>query len=206
MPPETEVISCPACRHLVRVPADWLGTPVQCPECKARFTAPTRDGDRLGEATLLDAPSTDADSLPPRPAPPRTLGISAFALMLLGVVSVASNGLTLATVLSDPAEFQASKEQQAKDLAKVMGQDPEKFGAGMDWRILAGIMAWGVVCGLASAGAGLAIAVRRWYWLARLGSILAILNVAGCCCVPGGIVGVWTTLLLRTEEARSHFR
>ena len=26
MPPETEVISCPACKHLLRVPLDWLGS------------------------------------------------------------------------------------------------------------------------------------------------------------------------------------
>jgi len=27
--------------------ADWLGQPVQCPECKSSFKAPVRDGDRL---------------------------------------------------------------------------------------------------------------------------------------------------------------
>ena len=42
MPPETEVIACPACRHLVRVPADWLGQPVQCPQCQSDFAIGAR--------------------------------------------------------------------------------------------------------------------------------------------------------------------
>ena len=69
----------------------------------------------------------------------------------------------------------------------------------------AGITGWGIVCGAASFAGGLGMALRKWYWLARLGSALAVVNFAGCCCVPGAFVGVWSWMLLRSDEGREHF-
>src|SRR6185436_10191480 len=100
--PETEVVSCPACRHLVRVPADWLGQTVQCPECKATFTAPLREGDALGEAVLLSLPQPDANASPARPRADTALWIPAFGLMLLGIISLVVNGLTIEQIVRDP--------------------------------------------------------------------------------------------------------
>lgn len=209
MTPETEVIACPACRRVVRVPADWLGQTVQCPECFATFTAPRREGDRLTEAVLLTPSKPDANSAPPRPAPDRALWISALGLMLLGVVSLVSNAVTLYAIVKDRDKFEAEKKEEAAKWAETFGQDPEKVGKehpAANWPTLMGFTIWGVVCGAASFGGGAAIALRRRYWLARVGSALAILNFAGLCCVPGGIVGIWTWMMLRTDEGRGHFR
>src|SRR4051794_2498117 len=137
MPPETEVIACPACRHLVRVPADWLGQPVQCPECKASFKAPVRDGDRLTDAELLSAPASTA------PAPPRgkldvMLLLPAFGLMLVGFASTAVNGWYTARYVANPAaadqdvavilkSFKAQgKDEKADDDAKQVEQEAAK--------------------------------------------------------------------------------
>src|SRR5215468_5353986 len=96
MAQETEVISCPACRHLLRVPLDWLGQPVQCPECKAMFQAPTRTADGLTDPKLLSPPPAAAGKrLDPM------LLLPAFGLMLLGFAGVLVNGVLTYLFLSD---------------------------------------------------------------------------------------------------------
>ena len=76
MPPETEVITCPACRHLLRVPAEWLGQTVQSiveelnPEA-AYFT--DMDGTRGGYLVI----NMDEASQIPAVAEPLFLGLGA---------------------------------------------------------------------------------------------------------------------------------
>ncbi|MFO0803850.1 MAG: hypothetical protein U0791_12115 [Gemmataceae bacterium] len=206
MTPETEVIACPACRHLVRVPADWLGTQVQCPECRAQFTAPIRVGDKLGEAVLLSQP--DAKTTPARPSADRALWLPAFALMLLGVVSLVSNAAALYAIATDRNAYEEQKKEQGADWAEQMGQDrklgEDHFAA--NWKAQLGLTVWGVVCSGASFAGGAAIALRRGYAVARLGSALAAVNFHFLCCVPGAIVGGRAWMLLGTEEGRAHFQ
>src|SRR5207249_9757968 len=90
MPPETEVITCPACRHLLRVPADWLGQTVQCPECKATFRAPVRDGDRLTEPELISRPAPAAAPAAAR-KPDVMLLLPAFGLLFVGFAGLVVN-------------------------------------------------------------------------------------------------------------------
>jgi len=206
MIPETEVIACPACRHIVRIPADWLGQTVQCPECKATFTAPVREAGGLTDAVLLSQP--DAKPAPPRPNEDRALWLPAFGLMLLGVASLVSNAVTLEAVATDREKFEEQKKIEAAAWAEKFGQDPDKDGKdhpAANWQTLLGFSIWGVVCGAASFAGGAAIALRRGYSLARIGAALAIVNFAGCCCVPGALVGGWAWMLLRTDEGRGHF-
>ena len=119
MTPETEIIACPACRHLVRVPGDWLGTQVQCPECKAMFRAPVRADGKLTEPELLSRPGTTA---PPAPRKPDAmLLLPAFGLLLCGVAGVLVNGGLLYQFLSVPGG--------AKEWAK--GQMPALRQAGI---------------------------------------------------------------------------
>ena len=204
MPSETEVISCPACKHLLRVPADWLGQSVQCPECQATFAAPRRDGESLTDPVLITA----APSPPAAPKrPDHALWLPAFGLMLVGIVSLIVNGLTLVDLARDPVQFEELKKAEAENLAKMMGQDPQAGNnPGVNWRFFAATAGWGILCGSASFAGGIGMVLRRWYWLARVGSVMAIFNVAGCCCVPGALAGIWSWTLLRTEEGRLHFK
>jgi hypothetical protein len=203
MTPETEVVSCPACRHLVRIPADWLGQSVQCPECKARFTAPLRDGERLTNPVLIDPPQPDAKPLEARPD--CMLWLPAFGLMLLGAVSLVLNCSTLHSMIADREGFETEKKAQAVEMAKMLGQDPNAVEGEANWTRLIGLAIWGVTCAAGSLAGGLAIALRRGFWLARIGSVLAILNVPAFCCVPGAIVGGWAFAMLRRDEGRAHF-
>ena len=148
MTPETEVISCPACRHLVRIPADWLGQAVQCPECKARFTAPLRDGGRLTDPVLIDAPQPDAKPLEARPD--RGLRLAAFALMLIGVVSLIVNGFNLYLIVTDREGFEAGKKAEAVEMGKMLGQDPNAVAGEVNWTRITGLAVWGAACGVGS--------------------------------------------------------
>jgi hypothetical protein len=205
MPPDTEVISCPACRHLLRVPADWLGQTVQCPECRATFRAPVRDGDRLTDPELIAGPP--ATAAPARKPPDAALWLPAFGLMLVGVISLVVHPISLVVIAQDPDGFEAAKKQQAEGLAKKIGQDPQAVANSpfIRWQTDAALTTWGVLCGAVSFLGGLGIVLRRWRRLAQVGCVTAMLNVAGCCCVPGAAFGVWGLLMLMSEEGRSHF-
>ena len=204
MPPETEVISCPACKHLLRVPADWLGTQVQCPECRAMFKAPVRDGDRLTEPELISRP--ESATAPRRGKLDAMLLIPAFGLLLLGVVSVVVNVITLAQIAQDPAGFQQKKQDEVEAVAKSIGQDPQNLGvAKFRWEYFTVGSVWSLLCGLIQFAGGLGIACRKWYRLGQVGCVAAALNIVGCCCVPGAVLGVCGLLMLRSEEGRGHF-
>ena len=212
MPPETEVISCPACNHLLRVPLDWLGQSVQCPECNAMFKAPVRDGDTLSEPELLSRP------IAPPPVARKKLDamllLPAFGLMFCGVVGLIVNGMLTYKFLADPEGSKryirdqlpnfrqqglgADDPPQERD--KLDDERAAKAARAMRWVLptFAGVSA------LAFAG-GLSIALGCNYRLAQIGCLAASLNVPHLCCVPGAIAGLWGILMLSSEEGRAHF-
>jgi hypothetical protein len=214
MPPETEVIACPACRHLVRVPADFLGQTVQCPECRATFRAPVRNGDCLTDPELLSRPDGPAPAA--RKPADVLLWLPAFGLMLVGFASLAVNGVKSVEYLARPDAaredvLRSTEAMRKAGLAQDGPADPEerrKFDEQRaaeyvpTLRVL--LLASGLVGGVVFAG-GLAIALRRYYRLAQVGCVLAALNVAHLCCVPGAIFGLWGLLMLASEEGREHF-
>lgn len=212
MPSETEVIACPACKHLVRVPADWLGQTVQCPECKATFTAPVRVGDRLTEPTLLAAPASLTTSTPAKPDPVLTL--PAFGLMLVGIVSFLVNGFLLIQFLSSPDHgkewLQAQMPQvrqwgfQEKDAKGTPEEQDAQAAAELAPKLL---WVWPIAmaAGAVTFAGGVAMIRRKGYRLAQIGCLVAALNLPHLCCVPGAVLGLWGLLLLMSDEGREHF-
>ncbi|WP_439621951.1 hypothetical protein [Gemmata sp.] len=211
--PETEVVLCPACKHALRVPLDWLGTSVQCPECKATFRAPARDGSGgLTDAVLLSRPNAH------RPAARKPLDamllLPAFGLMLLGTAGVIVNAGTAYQLFADPPAVAKALQNQLSEMRKFgVGQDdPEadrdRLDAERAAKLVRGLL-WGlpvfaVVSGVAFLG-GLSIATRWNHRVAQLGCLAASLNVPHLCCVPGAVVGLWALLMLSSDEGRAHF-
>jgi hypothetical protein len=212
MPPEAEVISCPACNHLLRVPLDWLGQSVQCPECKAMFRAPVREGDGFTKPELISrAPSA-------APAPRKRLDplllLPAFGLLFCGVAGVIVNGMQTYKFLADPA----GSKQTIKDLlthlrgagfgAEDAQEDRERLDderAEKTTRILRWVHpVFTGVSALVFLG-GLSIALRWNLRLAQVGCVAAALNVPQLCCVPGSIAGLWGLVMLHSDEGRAHF-
>lgn len=210
--PETEVIACPACKHLLRVPLDWLGTQVQCPECKVMFRAPVRDASgKLTEPELLSpapvAPTT-------RRKPDLMLMLPAFGLMLCGVTGVLVNGIFLWMFASDPAGGDGWARNQVKELRKLgfgTPGTPEEMAAedARNAAELAAVSRWAFPLALAASvvvlAGGVSIVFRLSYRLAQVACVLASLNVAHFCCVPGAAFGLWGLLMLGSDEGREHF-
>jgi hypothetical protein len=209
MPAETEVIACPACRHLVRVPADWLGQTVQCPECKATFTAPVRDGDRLTDARLLSAPPAPAAPPPARGKLDVMLLLPAFGLMLVGVASLIANGVLFVRFVTSAdhgvgwVKNQMPAIRQMGFKAENEDADPDKaneqVAAELAPKLLWVWLAAAVAAGVTFAG-GLSMARRRNYRLAQFGCVLAAINLPNLCCVPGAVFGLWGLLMLMSSE------
>jgi hypothetical protein len=212
-PPETEVVSCPACNHLLRVPVDWLGQSVQCPECKAMFKAPARDG-----AGGLTAPELISRPPAAQPAARKKLDamllLPAFGLMLCGVIGVTVNAVLAYRMLSDPA----GGKQWAKNMVPALRQagfgadDPPEEREKLDERRaeeMARVFRWVFPAGAALSTlvllGGLSVALRWSHRLAQLGCVAAAVNLPHLCCVPGAVAGLWGLLMLNSEEGHAHF-
>ncbi len=215
MTPETEVIACPACKHLVRVPLDWLGTQVQCPECQAMFRAPQRVDGKLTAAELLSRPATSADAPKARPRMDPMLLFPAFGLLLCGVAGVLVNGGLLYFLWTDPAGGKQWAGTQVEAMRKMGGaeagppeQQAEAFDRDTDQllRQFRWLLPLSLVVSAVVFLGGLSIALRRNSRLAKVACVLAALNFAHLCCVPGAVAGLWGLLMLGSEEGRDHFR
>ena len=212
MTPETEVVACPACKHLVRIPLDWLGTQVQCPECKAMFRAPVRVGNTLSEPVLISRPAAAPPASPKKPD--LMLLLPAFGLLLVGFAAVVVNGILLYLFLADPngAFGWAQKQMPALRQAGFGSPGTPEEQAAEDERNarqLANVYKWLIpisfAVSLVEFAGGLSIVRRRNYRLAKVACVLAALNVAHLCCVPGALFGLWGLLMLSSDEGREHF-
>jgi hypothetical protein len=212
MAQETEVISCPACKHLLRVPLDWLGQEVQCPECEALFKAPIKIGDQLTAAELISRPKSVVAN--ERKKLDAMLLLPAFGLMLCGVVGALANGgvLLKLTFEKDGGREWAKNlllEMKKRGLIAPGPPENEDQRIEQDAGRLLSICRWGLSLSLVvSLGVflgGLSIALQWNYRLAQLGCVLAIINVVHACCIPGTVAGLWGLLMLNSEEAREHF-
>lgn len=215
MTPETEVIACPACKHVVRVPLDWLGTQVQCPECKSMFRAPVRGPDgKLSEPELISRPvHRRGASAAPR-KPDMMLMLPAFGLLLCGVMGAIVNGFLLFLFIADPAGALGWARPQMPALRQIgFGKPgtPEEMAAEDERNAeqLANTYRWLIPVSFAASVVvflgGLSIALRRNYRLAQIACVLASLNIAHACCVPGSLFGLWGLLMLGSDEGREHF-
>lgn len=202
---QTEIIACPACRHVVRVPTDWLGQTVQCPECKATFTAPVRENGRLTDPVLISAPAPVAG-----PRPERTgliLTCAGVGLAFVGLASVALNVWAMAQFAGTGEGGRELVKAQLPMLrgagfAPPAGDDPaadEKVAAELAPKVFR-VLPVGVVLALVTAAGGVSMVRRRNYRLAQLGCLAAVVNIPGGCCVPGAVCAFWGMLALLGDD------
>ncbi len=215
MAQETEVISCPACKHLLRVPLDWLGQNVQCPECKAMFKAPVKIGDKLSEPEVISrSPSAFNNGGKKFDV---MLLILAFGLLFCGLVGVFVNGGFLYKLIVDrdgghewlknqviamhKAGFGSTgAAEQSGQQNELDDRDAEQLGRLYRWILpISLVVSFGAFLG------GLSVVLRWNYRLAQVGCLLAMLNIAHLCCIPGAVAGLWGILMLNSEEGRGHF-
>lgn len=205
--PDTEVIACPACRHVVRVPTDWLGQTVQCPECKATFTAPVRENGRLTDPVLVTAPARAAGPSPARNS--LTITVAGVGLVLVGLTSLVANAVVFAEFVRGPDGGREWLRERLPNfrqmgLAPPAGEanaaaDDEAAAAELAPKLFWVWPAAMVVAGLTAAG-GVSMVRRRNYRLAQLGCLAAAVNLPHLCCVPGAVFGFWGMLALLGDD------
>jgi hypothetical protein len=210
---ETEVILCPACAHLLRVPLDWLGQTVQCPECKAMFKAPVRNGNALTAPELISRPPVVVGSQ--RKNLDAMLLLPALGLLLCGVMGVIVNGVFLGKLVFDRDGGREWAMNQTLALRKWGVETPgppetkerrDEQDAMQLLRLYRWFIPLSLVVSIGVFLGGLSIALRWNYWLAQVGCVLAMVNIANACCIPGAVAGLWGLLMLNSEEGRGHFR
>lgn len=178
------------------------------------FRAPARDGSGgLTAAELISRPAGAAGEPGPRRVDWMLL-LPAFGLMFCGVAGVVVNSLLTYKFLADPdgsrayiraqltvlRQYGIGKDDPPAEQDRLDDERAESTAKAMRWVL----PVFAVVSAVAFVG-GLSVALRWSYRLARLGCVAALLNVPHCCCVPGGIAGVWGLLMLGSEEGRAHF-
>jgi hypothetical protein len=148
-----------------------------------------------------------------------------FALLMVGVVAATVNGVLLGRFLMTPGseleharwQVQEFRNQQLDLQARAAENDPapadppdtsaleEDIAQAWATRVIPFHVA-GFLCGVATACGGLATLTGRFYPLALLGCVTAILNLNYLCCVPGFAAGAWAGLMLVRDDGRQHFR
>jgi hypothetical protein len=208
---QIEVIYCPVCRNKLRIPEDLLGTEVQCPECKTQFlapppppgrasgeaTEPQRTLERYGARTEIDESGAQQNG---NVAGARNLNVW---VTVAGLLQVGASGLGLLAaafrfVLAYSPEMQRAMMQN-NPFAAMAGKDDLKPT----------LLLFGVVFGLVSligVGGGLAMAARRGYILALIGSFAAVVNLGDCCCLLTAPVGALSLYFLFQPDVRASFR
>jgi hypothetical protein len=180
------------------------------------FRAPIRIDGKLTEAELLSRAPSEPTDAKPRGKVDFMLMLPAFGLLLCGIVGSVINGTMCYRVYSDPAaakqmvkeQVEAAKRFNAQpkaDTPEKQAEQDEQNTAQLlklyQWMfpVFLGVSVL-VLCG------GLAMVLRRGYRLSQLACVVAMLNFAHLCCLPGAVFGIWGLLMLSSSEARDHFR
>lgn len=210
----SEVIQCPACSHPVRVPESLLGQAVRCPKCKAYFTAPTRDVDGfLGTPELMNEPPVRPSiSVGPNAhARGASVMFPGMVLLLVGTCGIIVNA-TVASVLTyrRAAVIEALKksiEDPNNNANKMAGRQLTVDDIKEDnLDVLRNISLLFLPISFVACLGAVAMLTLRFYWLAILGSGLAIINFGNCCCLAGLPVGIWCLVKLLDPDVRVLFR
>lgn len=210
-----EVISCPSCKHPVRVPESLFGQTVRCPECKAYFTAPTRDFEgKLGEPVIVDEPLNrieQPDGDDESPANPKvSLLLPAILLFGVGFLNCALNGIVLfVLLLADPDAVRQASIDGQKEVAKILKKEFNEEEAKKMANEIAGrpvFRFWvALTVSIINVLGAVAMVTKRFRWLAILGSVAAMINFVYGCCVIGIPVGIYCLIKLADRDVKAAF-
>lgn len=210
----SDLIHCPTCQRPLSVPDELIGRPVKCPDCGEVFltvqgnpgpggAGPDKSvpmsvwAETVGDRTnaLPEAYPQSNDSVVTAP------GIALLVVGLLGFIAALFVLLMLVQV--DEKELKAAMQRPAAGDA-----DQEAFDQGFEiamgpfGRVVHGIF---TLVNLAIITGAVAILLRRFYVLAVLASILAMVNVDSCCCLLGMPVGLWSLIVLMRPDVKAMF-
>jgi predicted Zn finger-like uncharacterized protein len=225
-----EVVTCPKCERQLRVPDELIGQRVKCPTCGTNFTA-TVAGSPSGPSPVPSDPSpgeredlergpqsfspqarqemgddygTERRTQDKRQRALSSLKVPGIFLITLGVLAafmdmyLVVNAIAVANIKVEDVVAQnpnlKGQEQMVANMLKIMGGT---VGVAIALVLLfASVM---MIIG------GICMLVGRARWLAILGSVLALVNIS-CCCVLAMPFGIWSLVLLLTEDVKNAFQ
>lgn len=201
----SELIECPACKHALRVPENLFGKTVRCPECKAHFTAPTRDADgKFGVPVLLPQPTAQRTAAGKSWDSP--LFVPAMLLILVSFIGTLVNGYQTVTLFTDPDRAERAIGWLAEQLGNAMQQ--EKSKEQLDMALRAAPIAYSIIFAFNAISllGGFAMMFRRFRWLSILGSVLAMINIGNCCCLIGLPAGGYCLVKLIDPDVKPLYK
>ncbi|MFY7952959.1 MAG: hypothetical protein ACOVT5_10655 [Armatimonadaceae bacterium] len=222
------VITCPnpLCGKPLNLPAAVLGQPLRCPHCETGIGVARGPDGKPTTPVAVKTGRVPKMFLVPGFA---LLILGAGGLFANGYIacqavfepggSVKFSRLMLdylrnADEAGTPAQQAKGKPDDPREaFAAVMGtavgaaekEEIDRLRAEERAKWVGPVFVLSTLASLLTAGGGLAILLGRWYWLAMVGSVAAILNGGLCCCVPGLVAGLWGVLMLVRDDGRRHF-
>jgi len=222
------VIVCPGCKKQLHVPPEAVDGPAHCPHCKTNFRLPANPDGSPGVPVVTRRPGYVIRL-------PGPLIFPAFALIVLGLIGTLVNlYMSVQFTFRPGSDLEYARllvaEQRAQKALYTIGNREEDWEpaphaavAGpaatlamddvQDERLaatwaenLAPLHYASTIASLLSLLGGIAIVRGRYYPLALLGCLAAILNFNHFCCVPGAVAGIWGILALIRDDVKPHFR
>jgi hypothetical protein len=206
-----ELIRCPACDHALRLPTEFFGQTVECPQCGNRFQAPVMGQPPVVRPVeqLTEIPTPERDFNRSRVA--ERLRGPAIALLLSAILSLVCNGIGLVYarwIDQHPQQIDAELDRRLDenpDLDREQRQQAKEIALQL-------LSSLNLCCG-GSAIANLLVLVGaiqmlrvRSYGFAVLASILALNPVNFPVCFVHVPFGVWSLAVLSNADVRSTFR
>lgn len=208
------VVTCGQCERPLRVPEEMLGRLVKCPACGFTFTAtsspPPADVPRADfEPASSLTPSEDTQEAS-RHRARRAVLAPAICLLLTGVLGVlASTWGVLIIHLRGPEQQRADAMAMIENLARAlnMPMPPDELGRHADAavQVTSVIQHGSLMLSLIVCIAAVQMLRLRTHWLTVTGGILAMINIASCCCVLGLPFGIWSLVVLFRPDVKNLF-
>ncbi|HEV3443900.1 MAG TPA: hypothetical protein VG099_04610 [Gemmataceae bacterium] len=225
------ILNCPQCQRQLRVTEELLGRPVKCPACGLIFTVPMGGT----EAQLAPVPVASEAPPAPRPEEgkrdpyeypydehrrrlergepwdydrdetERARGLlmpPAVCLLITGILGILIN-LGQAGYALVPKPPPPAHEGPPKDFMEAVQRGIEESQSG-PVPLIGGLIFAGVSF-LAMLG-GIFMLTRRFYGMAILGSIMAMIDIGNCCCLLGLPFGIWALVVLARPEVKRLFQ
>lgn len=212
-----DVIQCPSCHRPLRVPDELVGLPVKCPDCGMVFLTVT--GTPASPTAPASVPPSQVTATAPTVSPvargipepffaddraSTAVGGPGVALLIVGILGLIASSFSLLAVLGmDHEKFMEGFKSQMEDVPPEQVEEMGRLIVGPAAGVIHGVFV--AISLLVLLGAVMMLR-RRFYPLAVLGSVLAMINLETCCCVLGLPVGFWSLLVLMRADVQETFR
>jgi hypothetical protein len=200
-----DLIHCPACNFELRLPVELYGSPVECPRCHSRFTAPAPAvlpaADRPPPGREYDAtPRPQYDYMPDPARAANAVKAPAIILIVLSALLILGGVYGMAT--ANNKDFQ----QLANDpnLSPEMRDFFEKLDDAVSPQVKLITNLVVVLLNLLALLGAVQMLRLRTYPLAIAGTVAAMIPL-GCCCVVQLPVAIWALVVLCRSEVRAAF-